>query len=158
VDLSTRLDSDLRILSGSFAGLDSSNGLARKYFVRDYLRPMCSGWTKFLSMTPEKMCSPGYEKMCSSEYKMKNGLSESFWADLVPNSLFDVDWNCWAVGLIGSRSDLVPNSPFDIDWNYWAAESIDLKSAPAPTCDLKNCESRCDSSSSASTLHSLKAA
>jgi hypothetical protein len=150
VDLSTRLDSDLRILSGSFAGLDSSNGLARKYFVRDYLRPMCSGWTKFLSMTPEKMCS--------SEYKMKNGLSESFWADLVPNSLVDVDWNCWAVGLIGSRSDLVPNSPFDIDWNYWAAESIDLKSAPAPTCDLKNCESRCDSSSSASTLHSLKAA
>ena len=133
MDLSTRLDSDLRILSGSFAVLDSSNGLARKYSVRDYLIPMRSGWTTFLSMTPEKMCSPGYGKMCSSEYKMKNGLSELFWADLVPNSLFDDDWNCWA------------------------AESIDLKSAPAPTCDLK-CESRCDSSSSASTLHSLKAA
>jgi hypothetical protein len=134
VDLSTRLDSDLRILSGSFAVLDSSNGLARKYSVRDYLIPMRSGWTKFLSMTPEKMCSPGYGKMCSSEYKMKNGLSESFWADLVPNSLFDDDWNCWAVGLIGSRSAL------------------------ATSYDLKNCESRCDSSSSASTLHSLKAA
>jgi hypothetical protein len=78
VDLSTRLDSDLRILSGSFAVLDSSNGLARKYSVRDYLIPIRSGWTKFLSMTLEKMCSPGYEKMCSSEYKMKNGLSESF--------------------------------------------------------------------------------
>ena len=93
--------------------------------MRDYLRPMCSGWTKFLSMTPEKMCS--------SEYKMKNGLSESFWADLVPNS------------------------PFDIDWNYRAAESIDLKFAPAPTCDLKNCESQYDSNSSGSTSNSLRA-
>ena len=62
------------------------------------------------------MCSPGYGKMCSSKYRMKNGRPGSLWADLVPNS------------------------PFDIDWNYWAAESIDLRSAPATTYGLKNCE------------------
>ncbi|MDB4805959.1 hypothetical protein OAG84_03090 [Akkermansiaceae bacterium] len=88
---------------------------------------------------------------------MKNGRPGSLWAGLVPSSPFDVDWNCWAVELVDSRSDLVPNSPFDIDWNYWAAESIDLRSAPATTYGLKNCESPYDSNSSASTLNSLKA-
>ena len=61
------------------------------------------------------------EKMCSSEYRMKNVIPESFW------------------------SDLVPNSRFDIDWNYWAAESIDLRAAQATTYGLKNYESPCDS-------------
>ena len=79
------------------------------------------------------MSTPSLEKMYSSEYRIKNVIPESFW------------------------SDLVPNSPFDIDWNYWAAESIDLKFAPAPTCDLKNCESQYDSNSRASTLNSLRA-
>ena len=125
--------------------------------MRDYSRPMCSCWTTFLSIIPCKMCSPGYGKMCSSKYRMKNGLPGSFWSGLVPNSPFEIDWNCWAVELVDSRSDLVANSPFDIDWNYWAAESIDLKSAPAPKYDLKNCESQYDSNSSASTLNSLKA-